>query len=51
MWGFKQAVPIIYPQIYYGLESVADGLKAIENRETWGKAVLRIKHQETGVKL
>ncbi|KAG9295788.1 hypothetical protein G9A89_009017 [Geosiphon pyriformis] len=35
--------PIIYHQVYDGLEFVKDGLKALEGRHTYGKIVIRLK--------
>jgi NADPH2:quinone reductase len=38
--------PVVFEQIYQGLESLPKGLKALGNRETWGKAVLRIRPED-----
>jgi len=38
--------PVVFEQIYQGLESLPKGLKALANRETWGKAVLRIRSED-----
>lgn len=38
--------PITYDKTYT-LERVTDGLKALERRETWGKAVVRVRENET----
>ncbi|WWC70351.1 uncharacterized protein I206_104301 [Kwoniella pini CBS 10737] len=38
---------VIYEKPYIGLENVNVGLKDIEDRNVWGKAVVRIKQEET----
>ena len=40
--------PVIFPEVY-PLERVADGLAALERRETWGKAVVRVKVEDKNV--
>ncbi|TFK75418.1 alcohol dehydrogenase [Pluteus cervinus] len=40
--------PLLYPTTY-PLKRLADGLGAIERRETWGKAIVKVK-EEPGVK-
>ncbi|KAF8625435.1 hypothetical protein AX15_005394 [Amanita polypyramis BW_CC] len=37
--------PLIYNKVY-GLEDVADGLLAIERRETWGKVIIRVRDDD-----
>ncbi|CAA7257485.1 unnamed protein product [Cyclocybe aegerita] len=39
--------PVIYDEIY-SLERLVDGLAALEKRQTWGKAVVRVKDEKTG---
>ena len=39
---------MIFPEVY-PLERVADGLAALERRETWGKAVVRVKVEDKNV--
>ena len=39
-------VPVVYDQVYTGLESVSQALKDLAGRKTWGKAVIRLT--ETG---
>lgn len=39
-----KVTPVIYPEIY-PLERLADGLMALENRRTWGKAIVRVKDE------
>lgn len=36
--------PVIYEKVY-SLETIPDGLRALENRETWGKAIVRIRDE------
>jgi len=38
--------PVTYDK-KYTLDYVADGLMALERRETWGKAVIRVREEET----
>lgn len=51
LWESKKALPLVYSKIYYGLEGVSAGLKAIEDRETWGKATVRIRDDTPSPKL
>ena len=37
--------PVIYTETY-PLEKVADGLRALEARKTWGKAIVRVKQDD-----
>jgi len=37
--------PVIYKNVY-SLETIPDGLRALENRETWGKAIVRIRDEK-----
>ena len=37
--------PVTYSQ-RYTLDNLAEGLKAIEERKTWGKAIVQIKEDE-----
>ncbi|KAF8608812.1 NAD(P)-binding protein [Ceratobasidium sp. AG-I] len=43
--------PVVFSQVYQGLEQVSDGLHALEQRETWGKAVVQVKPEPTLAKL
>ncbi|OCB90660.1 alcohol dehydrogenase [Sanghuangporus baumii] len=38
--------PIVYPEVF-DLEHVGDGLRAIEERRTWGKAVVRVRPDDS----
>lgn len=51
MWETKRAVPIVYSEVFQGLEGIAKGLKAIENRETWGKVSVRVRDEDPSAKL
>ncbi|KAJ7158221.1 alcohol dehydrogenase [Mycena crocata] len=37
--------PVVYKETF-SFDKLADGLRALENRQTWGKVVVRIKEQE-----
>ncbi|KAF9650899.1 alcohol dehydrogenase [Thelephora ganbajun] len=39
-----KVTPVIFPEVY-PLERLADGLVALENRKTWGKAIVRIRDE------
>jgi len=51
LWGTKMAVPVIYSEVYKGFEGIAKGLKAIENRETWGKVIVSLRDEDPSAKL
>jgi len=51
LWGTKKCNPVVYPEAFQGLESIPKGLIAIENRETWGKAVVRVREENPSAKL
>ncbi len=51
LWETKKCMPVVYPEVFQGLEGVPQGLIAIENRETWGKAVVRIREENPSAKL
>lgn len=36
---------VLYPEVY-SLERVSEGLNAIEQRKTWGKAVVRVRNDD-----
>ncbi|KAG6880314.1 hypothetical protein C0992_011063 [Termitomyces sp. T32_za158] len=40
----SKIVPVMYKRIYT-LETLSEGLAAIERRETWGKAIVRIRNE------
>ncbi|KAH7927154.1 NAD(P)-binding protein [Leucogyrophana mollusca] len=37
--------PVVYSKVY-SLDEVASGLRALEKRETWGKAIVRVKNED-----
>ena len=39
-------VPAVYDKVYQGLESIPEGLKDLEMRKTWGKAVVRVRDDD-----
>ncbi|GAA5936321.1 NADPH:quinone oxidoreductase family protein [Sporobolomyces koalae] len=47
----KKVKGVAFEKIFEGLESVPTGLKALGARETWGKAVVRVKHEKERSKL
>ncbi|KAF8334325.1 NAD(P)-binding protein [Cantharellus anzutake] len=51
LWKSKRCTPIAYPQVFHGLEGVSQGLVAVENRETWGKAVVKLRDENLSAKL
>ena len=36
--------PVIFSTVY-PLERIADGMTALERRETWGKAIVRVREE------
>ncbi|KAJ3553248.1 hypothetical protein NM688_g3715 [Phlebia brevispora] len=42
--------PVIYSDVY-PLENLTDGLRALETRKTWGKAIVRIRQPEENEKV
>ena len=48
MFASGKVRPVVYSEVW-PLECAADGLAALEQRKTWGKAVVRIR-EEAGVK-
>jgi len=40
--------PVVYTQTW-PLEQIASGLEAIEKRQTWGKAVVRVKEEDSSL--
>jgi NADPH2:quinone reductase len=41
---------VVYSEVW-PLERVADGLAALEKRKTWGKAIVRVRGDDTPAKL
>jgi NADPH2:quinone reductase len=46
MFASGQVKPVVYTDVYK-LEQLVDGLAALEKRETWGKAIARVKEETT----
>lgn len=44
-----RVTPVLYDK-FYTLENLVDGLAALENRQTWGKAVVRVREEYTNAK-
>ena len=44
LFASGKTVPVMYQRIYT-LENLSQGLAAIERRETWGKAIVRIRDE------
>jgi len=42
---------VVYDPPYHGLESLSGAMQDLENRKTWGKAVVRIREPEQQAKL
>ncbi|KAF5354780.1 hypothetical protein D9756_005294 [Leucocoprinus leucothites] len=49
LFASGRTTPVTYDQIFT-LEQLVDGLGAIERRETWGKAVVRVKEERASEK-
>ena len=45
-----RVTPATYDQVY-SLETLTDGLAALEKRQTWGKAVVRVREENVKAKL
>ncbi|KAG5651873.1 hypothetical protein H0H81_007093 [Sphagnurus paluster] len=46
LFASGKAKPVTYSQIY-SLEKLSEGLAALERRETWGKAIARVRDENT----
>jgi len=44
LFASRRVRPVVYPDVH-PLEKIAEGLGALERRETWGKAVVRVKDE------
>ena len=42
-----KVVPALYDPIYDGLDEVAKGLDDLDNRRTWGRAVVRVRKDDS----
>lgn len=43
MFEKKIIKPTVFTRVYDGLEALPEGLKDLQERKTWGKAVVRIR--------
>ena len=43
IWESGKAKPILYAEIFNGLESIPAGLHALEERATWGKLIVQVR--------
>lgn len=50
MFATGRVKPVIFSEVYK-LDRVVDGLAAIETRQTWGKAVVRVRDEVEQAKL
>jgi NADPH2:quinone reductase len=46
----ERVKPVVYSEQVYGLEDVGKALDAVAARQTWGKAVIKIREEKTGEK-
>lgn len=49
LFASSRVQPVTYTQVY-PLERLADGLRALERRETWGKAIIRVTEEKADEK-
>lgn len=49
--GEGKLKPVVYEQVYRGFDGVTQGLNALANRRTWGKAVVRFRAEQQQAKL
>ena len=47
----KRAAPVMYSEVFHGLESIPRGLQAIESRKSWGKIAVRLREDDAVAKL
>ncbi|KAG8680971.1 hypothetical protein FRC09_017846 [Ceratobasidium sp. 395] len=43
--------PVVFSEVYRGLDNVSKGLVDLEKRKTWGKAIVQVKNETTPAKL
>ena len=48
LFASGQVTPVTYDKVY-PLEKLTDGLAALEKRQTWAKAVVRVREEKTNV--
>ncbi|KAK4705243.1 NADPH:quinone reductase, partial [Phenoliferia sp. Uapishka_3] len=47
LFNEKRIQGVVFDKVYNGLESVPEGLRALGARETWGKAIVRVRKDPT----
>jgi NADPH2:quinone reductase len=45
--GTGKVIPALYDPIYDGLDEVAKGLDDLDKRKTWGRAVVRVRKDDS----
>ena len=48
--GSGKVVPALYDPIFDGLEQVGQGLDDLDKRKTWGRAVVRVRKDDSKAK-
>jgi NADPH2:quinone reductase len=48
--GSGKVIPALYDPIFDGLEHVAKGLDDLDKRKTWGRAVVRVRKDDSKTK-
>ena len=46
LFSSRKLVPLVYDQLYEGLDSISKGLHDLETRKTWGKAVVQVRKED-----
>ena len=46
LFSSRKLVPLVYDQLYEGLDSISEGLHDLETRKTWGKAVVQVRRDD-----
>ncbi|ESK97067.1 alcohol zinc-containing [Moniliophthora roreri MCA 2997] len=49
LFNSKRVKPIVYSKVY-SFDRLHDALSALENRETWGKAIVRMREDDSGTR-
>lgn len=47
LFASERVKPVVYSEVYK-LDDLAAGLRALEERKTWGKAIVRIREDDGG---
>ena len=48
--GSGKVIPALYDPIFDGLEQVGKGLDDLDKRKTWGRAVVRVRKDDSKAK-